>query len=245
MSGEVLSLLTSKKIKFMTSTKRYSDTELEEFRVLIQGKLDTAREQLEQLQSQIFEITENSDDEYGSDWMDDSSINNEIEILNDMAIRQRKYIQDLENALVRIKNKTYGICVVSGELIDKKRLLAVPTTTKSIAAKNAEQTVAPAPKPSSSSSLDAGMEEMSEDSDLGESSPAPKKSRPTTPIIIDKVIRKSPTSNAPKKPAPPKEEDDDDFDLYKGLEFEEEDDVFPDPMIDPDTISGEETEEDY
>lgn len=228
----------------MTSTKRYSDTELEEFRVLIQGKLDTAREQLEQLQSQIFDITENSDDEYGSDWMDDSSINNEIEILNDMAIRQRKYIQDLENALVRIKNKTYGICVVSGELIDKKRLLAVPTTTKSIAAKNAEQTVAPAPKPSTSS-LDAGMDEISEEADLGEPASAPKKPRPTTPVIIDKVIRKSPTGNAPKKPAPPKDEDEDDFDLYKGIEFEEEDDVYPDPMIDPDTISSEESEEDY
>lgn len=228
----------------MTSTKRYSDTELEEFRILIQGKLDMAREQLEQLQSQIFEITENSDDEYGSDWMDDSSINNEIEILNDMAIRQRKYIQDLDNALVRIKNKTYGICVVSGELIDKKRLLAVPTTTKSIAAKNAEQAAAPAPKPSSSP-IDPGIDDAGEEADLGESSPAPKKSRPTTPIIIDKVIRKSPTGSAPKKPAPPKDEDDDDFDLYKGMEFEEEDDVYPDPMIDPDTIGGEETEEDY
>ena len=235
----------------MTSTKRYSDTELEEFRVLIQGKLDTARVQLEQLQSQIFEITENSDDEYGSDWMDDSSINNEIEILNDMAIRQRKYIQDLENALVRIKNKTYGICVVSGELIDKKRLLAVPTTTKSIAAKNAELSKPQVQKPSSSSaSFDLGESEMGDVSDISDApAPQPKKSRPTTPIIIDKVIRKSSSSGSTKKPAAPKSggEDDDDFDLYKGLEFEEEEDVFPDPMIDPDTISSgeEEQEEDY
>lgn len=228
----------------MTSTKRYSDTELEDFRVLIQGKLDMAKQQLEQLQSQIFEITENSDDEYGSDWMDDSSINNEIEILNDMAIRQRKYIQDLENALVRIKNKTYGICVVSGELIDKKRLLAVPTTTKSIAAKNAEQTVVVPPKPSSPISGSMG-EDSSEDSEIVDAPSAPKKSRPTTPIIIDKVIRKSGSGSSPKKTAPPKDEDDDDFDLYKNLDFEEEDDVFTDPMIDPDTISGEETEDDY
>ena len=231
----------------MTSTKRYSDTELEEFRVLIQGKLDIARVQLEQLQSQIFEITENSDDEYGSDWMDDSSINNEIEILNDMAIRQRKYIQDLENALVRIKNKTYGICVVSGELIDKKRLLAVPTTTKSIAAKNAELSKPQVQKPTTSS-LDSSDSDMGDLSDISDApAPQPKKSRPTTPIIIDKVIRKSSGGASPKKPSTPKNEDDDDFDLYKGIEFEEEEDVYPDPMIDPDTISSgeEEPEEDY
>jgi len=232
----------------MTSTKRYSDTELEEFRVLIQGKLDQARTQLEQLQSQIFEITENSDDEYGSDWMDDSSINNEIEILNDMAIRQRKYIQDLENALVRIKNKTYGICVVSGELIDKKRLLAVPTTTKSIAAKHAEQTKPQIQKPATSS-LDLADSDLGDISDISDAAPAPqpKKTRPTTPIIIDKVIRKSTSSGSSKKTAAPKNEDDEDFDLYKGIEFEEEEDVYPDPMIDPDTISSgeEEQEEDY
>lgn len=161
----------------MTSTNRYSDVELEEFRVLIQEKLDMARVQLEQLQSQIFEITENSDDEYGSDWMDDSSINNEIEILNDMAIRQRKFIQDLENALVRIKNKTYGICVVSGELIDKKRLLAVPTTTKSIAAKNAELAKPQPQKPStsSSSSLDSGDAEMGDVADISDAPASPSK----------------------------------------------------------------------
>ena len=226
----------------MTSTNRYSDAELEEFRVLIQTKLDMARNQLEQLQSQIFEITENSDDEYGSDWMDDSSINNEIEILNDMAIRQRKFILDLENALVRIKNKTYGICVVSGELIDKKRLLAVPTTTKSIAAKHAEQLKAQPQKPASSSE---GRDLDADDSDISDSPPPPKKSRPTTPIIIDKVIRKSSTGSTPKKPVV-KGEDDDDFDLYKDLEIEDDDEVYPDSMIDPDTISDEEErEEDF
>jgi RNA polymerase-binding transcription factor DksA len=228
----------------MTSTIRYSDAELEEFRQIIQSKLDFSRQQLEQLQSQIFDITENSDDEYGSDWMDDSSINNEIEILNDMAIRQRKYIQDLENAMVRIKNKTYGICVVSGELIDKKRLLAVPTTTKSIAAKNAELSAKPQPvKPSSSSLSDEG--DAGDDSDLSDAPAPPKKSRPTTPIIIDKVIRKTPTGSAPKKPSTPiKDEDDEDLDMYKSLEFDDEDDSYNDPMIDPDTLSDD-SEEDY
>jgi RNA polymerase-binding transcription factor DksA len=230
----------------MTSTPRYSDAELEEFRDIIQKKLEMAKNQLEQLQSQIFEITENSDDEYGSDWMDDSNINNEIEILNDMSIRQRKFLLDLENALVRIKNKTYGICVVTGELIDKKRLLAVPTTTKSIAAKNAEAAKPQAPKPSASSG-DLLDPEMSDASDISDA-PPPKKTRPASPIIIDKVIRKSSTGSPAKKAAPPaKGEDDDDFDLYKGLELEEEDDMYNDPMIDPDTISSgeEEQEEDY
>ena len=75
--------------------------------------------------------------------MDDSNVNTEMEYLNDMAIRQRKLIQDLENALVRIKNKTYGICVISGELIDKQRLLVQPIATKSVAAKNARPTEPP------------------------------------------------------------------------------------------------------
>jgi RNA polymerase-binding transcription factor DksA len=230
----------------MTSTPRYSDAELEEFRDIIQKKLEMAKNQLEQLQSQIFEITENSDDEYGSDWMDDSNINNEIEILNDMAIRQRKFLLDLENALVRIKNKTYGICVVTGELIDKKRLLAVPTTTKSIAAKNAEAAKPQVPKPSASGG-DLLDPEMGDASDISDA-PAPKKPRPASPIIIDKVIRKSSSGSPSKKSAPPaKGEDDDDFDIYKGMELEEEDDMYNDPMIDPDTISSgeEEQEEDY
>ncbi|MBK8491030.1 MAG: TraR/DksA family transcriptional regulator [Saprospirales bacterium] len=227
----------------MTSTNRYSDTELEEFRVLIQTKLDNTKNQLEQLQSQIFEITENSDDEYGSDWMDDSSINNEIEILNDMAIRQRKYVQDLENALVRIKNKTYGICVVTGELIDKKRLLAVPTTTKSMVAKNAEQLKAP---PQRSSSPGDFRDSEADDLDISDAPAPPKKSRPTTPIIIDKVIRKSSSGSSPKKPSPVKGDDDDDLDLYKDLDIEDDDDVYPDSMIDPDTISsGDDESEDF
>jgi len=62
-----------------------------------------------------------------------------MELLNTMAIRQRKYIQDLDNALVRIRNKTYGICVISGNLIPIERLRAVPTTTKSLTVKTEEQ----------------------------------------------------------------------------------------------------------
>lgn len=114
---------------------RHSDEDLEEFRALIEKKLQQTQEQLESLQSQIIEISENSSDEHGGDWVDDSSTNNDMEMLNNMAIRQRKYLQDLNNAMMRIKNKVYGVCVITGELIDKRRLLAVPTTTKSLTAK--------------------------------------------------------------------------------------------------------------
>lgn len=114
---------------------RYSDEDLEEFRALVQKKLDQTQEQLESLQSQIIEISENSSDDHGGDWVDDSSTNNDMEMLNNMAIRQRKYLQDLTNAMMRIQNRVYGVCVITGELIDKRRLLAVPTTTKSLTAK--------------------------------------------------------------------------------------------------------------
>ena len=121
------------------STVRYSDEELAEFQIIIEDKLAKSKEQLESLQNQILEISENTADEHGGDWVDDSSINNEVEMLNTMAIRQRKYINDLQNALIRIRNKVYGICVITGNLIDKKRLLAVPTTTKALQAKNMEK----------------------------------------------------------------------------------------------------------
>lgn len=114
---------------------RYSDAELEEFRVVVEKKLELATEQLESLKEQILEMSEKTGDDHGGDWVDDSSINNDMEMLNNMAIRQKKYVQDLNNALLRINNKAYGICVITGELIDKRRLMAVPTTTKSLSAK--------------------------------------------------------------------------------------------------------------
>ena len=114
---------------------RYSDEELEEFQALIEKKLQQTGEQLESLESQIMEISENSSDDHGGDWVDDSSTNNDIEMLNSMATRQRKYLVDLNNAMMRIRNKVYGVCVITGELIDKRRSLAVPTTTKSLTAK--------------------------------------------------------------------------------------------------------------
>jgi RNA polymerase-binding transcription factor DksA len=131
---------------------RYSQAELEEFRLLIQKKIDVSNAQVENMVNQIQEITE-GDDEHGTDIIDDSNTISQVEMLGTMVSRQRKHIGDLENALIRIKNKSYGICVVTGELIDKRRLMAVLTTTKSLAGKTMEATpvkkLVSTPKPSS------------------------------------------------------------------------------------------------
>jgi len=117
-----------------SGTIRYSDKELNAFKTFIEGKLEKSNKDLEFTLGQIENLTEARDNE--GDWMDDTSSMSELEMLYTMANRSRKHIRDLENALLRIKNKSYGICVVSGTLIDMKRLMAVPTTTKSLAAKN-------------------------------------------------------------------------------------------------------------
>lgn len=190
----------------MSSTVvRYSDAELEEFRQLIVDKLSKSKEQLTSLQEQILDITENTSDEHGGDWVDDSSINNEVEMLNNMAIRQRMYIKELENALVRIKNKSYGICSITGQLIDKKRLYAVPTTTKSLEAKNVESgkssdVETPKPKPQ----------------------PKPAAAAPAERKVITKVIRKPTTPT--NKPAVKDDDDDDDLDFDKDIFYDDDDD---------------------
>ncbi len=203
---------------------RYSDTELAEFKELIDGKLEKAREQLLSLQEQILEITENTSDEHGGDWVDDSSINNEVEMLNNMAIRQRMYIKDLENALVRIKNKSYGICSVTGQLIDKKRLLAVPTTTKSLEAKAIEQ-VKPTPD------VEAPPPPVVKP-------PAPA---PTERKVISKVIRKPTTSSS--KPAV-KDEDEDDLDFEREFFYDEDEESITKPMDDMEDFAEETTNDD-
>lgn len=112
---------------------RYSDTDLAEFKALIENKVAKTQAQLTALESQLTATAESKDNE--GDWMDDSTINADIEMLEVMANRQRKHLIDLQNALQRIYNKSYGICIITGELIDKKRLLVVPTTSKSLVAK--------------------------------------------------------------------------------------------------------------
>ena len=112
---------------------KYSDQELEEFKALIENKVAKSAVQLLNLQDQLENVNENGDGGY--DPVDNSSSFVDREFLQEMVHRQRKHIQDLQNALLRIKNKTFGVCIITGELIDKKRLMAVPTTTKSLAAK--------------------------------------------------------------------------------------------------------------
>jgi RNA polymerase-binding transcription factor DksA len=116
---------------------RYSDAELVEFRELINRKLDAAKKELAYLQGLITRKDEmggdNDDARYMT--MEDGSMSMEREQLSQMASRQITFIDHLEKALMRIENKTYGICRVTGKLIDKARLRAVPHATLSIEAK--------------------------------------------------------------------------------------------------------------
>lgn len=124
--------MQSKRHKHMADVQlRYSDEDLMEFKELILKKLDKARKELEFYQEQI---RTNSDDSKQSG-LEDGTMTMERENLNQMASRQIKFIQHLEKALVRIENKTYGICRESGKLISKERLKAVPHATLSIEAK--------------------------------------------------------------------------------------------------------------
>ncbi|MEM9821383.1 MAG: hypothetical protein AAF985_09940 [Bacteroidota bacterium] len=116
---------------------RYSDSDLQEFQVLIEQKLEKAQKELDYMRQQIVETNQSGNDSQGGDWTDDSSIHAELEMLNRMVSRQQQFIRNLVNALSRIKNKTYGVCTITGELIDKQRLMLVPHATKSIAAKQA------------------------------------------------------------------------------------------------------------
>ncbi|MCB0570761.1 MAG: TraR/DksA family transcriptional regulator [Phaeodactylibacter sp.] len=112
---------------------RYSDEELEEFKAIIEEKLNTARQQLQFYLDQLSEMADNPDAKIKA--LDDGIGTAESERLSSLAGRQRKHIQHLENALVRIQNKVYGICRVTGKLISKERLRAVPHATLSIEAK--------------------------------------------------------------------------------------------------------------
>jgi RNA polymerase-binding transcription factor DksA len=116
-------------------TMRYSDSELTEFRELIQKKLDTAKKELAYLQGLITRKDEGDMEDGRYMTMEDGSMSMEREQLSQMASRQIQFIDHLEKALMRIESKTYGICRVTGKLIDKARLRAVPHATLSIEAK--------------------------------------------------------------------------------------------------------------
>jgi RNA polymerase-binding transcription factor DksA len=118
-------------------TMRYSDAELQEFRDLINKKLDAAKKELAYLQGLITRRDEMGGDETDNRYMtmEDGGMSMEREQLSQMASRQITFIDHLEKAIMRIENKTYGICRVTGKLIDKARLRAVPHATLSMEAK--------------------------------------------------------------------------------------------------------------
>lgn len=122
-------------------TQRYSDADLAEFKDIINKKLDAAKKELTYLQGLITRKDEMGGDETDNRYMtmEDGSMSMEREQLSQMASRQITFIDHLEKALMRIENKTYGICRVTGKLIDKARLRAVPHATLSMEAKQMQK----------------------------------------------------------------------------------------------------------
>ena len=122
----------------MTDSIRYSDKDLAEFKVLIQDKIKKAQHDLELIKSAYMNDLNNGTDDTSPTFkaFDEGSEVMSKESNSQLAIRQEKFIRDLKNALIRIENKTYGVCRVTGKLINKERLKLVPHATLSIEAKN-------------------------------------------------------------------------------------------------------------
>lgn len=120
---------------------RYSDKDLAEFKVLIQEKIDKAVRDLELIKSAYMNDLNNGTDDTSPTFkaFEEGSETMSKEANSQLAIRQEKFIRDLKNALIRIENKTYGVCRVTGKLIGKERLKLVPHATLSIEAKNMQQ----------------------------------------------------------------------------------------------------------
>ena len=117
----------------MEEKKRYSDEELEEFRAIINQKLEIAKSDYEETMKVL--MNKNTNDKA----LEEGSTNQTKEELVQMAQRQQKFIQGLHAALIRIDNKTYGIDRITGELIPKERLRIVPHATLSVASKQANK----------------------------------------------------------------------------------------------------------
>ena len=120
---------------------RYSDAELEEFKELINKKLLEAQEDYKLLKGSLSHNDDHGTDDTGRTFnmMEDGSETLSREEVAQLAARQEKFIQSLNAALMRIENKTYGVCRVTGQLIPKERLRLVPHATMSIDAKNAQK----------------------------------------------------------------------------------------------------------
>ncbi|CCG52090.1 DnaK suppressor protein [Flavobacterium indicum GPTSA100-9 = DSM 17447] len=120
---------------------RYSDAELAEFKELILGKLEKAKTDLDLIKSAYLNDLNNGTDDTSPTFkaFEEGSETMSKEANSQLATRQEKFIRDLKNALIRIENKTYGICKVTGKLINKERLKLVPHATMSIEAKNMQK----------------------------------------------------------------------------------------------------------
>jgi DnaK suppressor protein len=120
---------------------RYSDADLAEFKELISKKIEKAKADLELIRSAYMNDLNNGTDDTSPTFkaFEEGSETMSKEANSQLAIRQEKFIRDLKNALIRIENKTYGICKVTGKLINKDRLKLVPHATMSIEAKNMQR----------------------------------------------------------------------------------------------------------
>jgi len=120
---------------------RYPDADLAEFKLLIQEKIEKAKSHLELLKSAYMNDSNNGTDDTSPTFkaFEEGSATMSKEANTQLAIRQEKFIRDLKNAILRIENKTYGICRVTGKLINKERLKLVPHATLSIEAKNMQK----------------------------------------------------------------------------------------------------------
>lgn len=120
---------------------RFSDAELAEFKELILTKLDKAKTDLDLIRSAYMNDLNNGTDDTSPTFkaFEEGSETMSKEANSQLAIRQEKFIRDLRNALVRIESKTYGVCKVTGKLINKDRLRIVPHATMSIEAKNLQR----------------------------------------------------------------------------------------------------------
>ena len=116
---------------------RYSESDLQEFKGILLDKLRSAKEELSSLATSLSSPNANGTDDTAGTYktLEDGSATLEKEQINQLAARQKKFIEQLEAALVRIENKTYGVCRETGKLIPKERLRAVPHTTLSMEAK--------------------------------------------------------------------------------------------------------------
>lgn len=182
------------------TTNRYSNEELEEFKAIIDQKLNKANEALQFIREQIQAVTDVGSE---GDWMDDTSNSNDLKMLYTMEQRHSKHINDLQNALLRIKNKTYGVCISTGVLIDKRRLMAVPTTTKS---------------------LEAKMSEANPVIKIARSTKEPKKKKETKPQSIVRITKKeaNPVDKSKVK---------DDLNLEGDLDEDFDDSLFEDGLL--------------